>query len=76
MPRFVPKRLEPIAFGFLLSGMMSFIVASLSTALALGRIDVAASISAWLSSWIVAFPAVLIVAPIVRRILKQIVKLD
>jgi len=29
--------------------------------------------SAWIPSWAVAFPAVLLVAPLVRRILKRIV---
>ncbi len=36
MTPFVPKRLEPVAFGLLLSGMMSLLVSGLSTALAVG----------------------------------------
>ena len=72
MQPFIPKRGEPIAFGFLLSGMMSFIVSTLSTYLAIGSLD--GLLRAWLSSWAIAFPAVLIVAPIVRRILKAAVK--
>ncbi|MEO1745722.1 MAG: DUF2798 domain-containing protein [Pseudomonadota bacterium] len=73
MKPFIPKRLEAVAFGLLLSGMMSFIVAGLSTYLALGGLDIGAWITAWLSSWAIAFPAVLVVAPIVRRILARIV---
>ncbi len=72
MQPFLPKRLEPFAFGFLLSGMMSFIVSTVATYLAIGSFQ--GLLAAWLSSWAIAFPAVLIVAPIVRRILKIIVK--
>ncbi len=36
MKPFLPRRLEPVAFGFLLSGMMSCIVSGLSTAIASG----------------------------------------
>jgi hypothetical protein len=75
MRPFLPKRLEPYAFGLLLSGMMSFLVAGLSTALAAG---VHANfpllwLSAWLPSWSIAFPSVLVVAPFVRRILGRII---
>lgn len=72
----MPKKLESYAFGFLLSGMMSFIVSGLSILLTLGdfRMLLSAWPQAWLSSWLVAFPAVLIVAPLVRRIIAKIVK--
>ncbi|MEM0899339.1 MAG: DUF2798 domain-containing protein [Pseudomonadota bacterium] len=73
MKPFLPKRLEHYAFGLLLSGMMSFLVSGLSTFLALGRVDFAEWVAAWLSSWAIAFPAVLIVAPFVRKILAKIV---
>lgn len=58
--------------------MMSFIVSGLSIFLTVGEIDLLFSAwpNAWLSSWVVAFPAVLIVAPIVRRIITKIVKAD
>ena len=72
MQPFLPKRAEPIAFGFLLSGMMSFIVSAVSTFLAIGSLR--GLPGAWISSWAIAFPAVLIIAPFVRRILKLIVK--
>jgi hypothetical protein len=73
---FLPKRLEPIVFGLLLSGMMSCIVSGLSTFLAVGAVSdfLFLWMRAWFPSWMVAFPAVLVVAPIVRRILKSIVK--
>lgn len=73
---FVPRRFESIAFGFLLSGFMSFLVSGLTTALAIGAGADFPSIwiTSWISSWAVAFPSVLIVAPIVRKILGLIVK--
>ncbi len=75
MKPFLPKRYEHYAFGLLLSGMMSFMVSGISTALAKG---VGAGFpllwfSAWMPSWAVAFPTVLFVAPLVRRILSRIV---
>ncbi len=78
MKAFVPKKFEPYAFGLLLSGMMSFIVSGLSVFLTVG--DLTALLSnwphAWISSWLIAFPAVLVVAPDVRRIIAQIVKAE
>ncbi len=75
MRPFLPKRFEQIAFGFLLSGMMSFIVSGISTALAKGVTGGLPLqwLLAWMPSWAVAFPAVLVVAPLVRRILGHIV---
>jgi hypothetical protein len=74
MKPFIAKRFEPVVFGFLLSGMMSFIVSGVSTFLALGAVVVSAWIKVWISSWAIAFPAVLIVAPMVRRILPRVIK--
>lgn len=75
MKPFVPKRFEPVVFGLLLSGLMSFIVSGLSTAIAagVGPHLPAMWLAAWLPSWALAFPAVLVVAPFVRRILRYIV---
>jgi hypothetical protein len=72
---FLPKRLEPIAFGFLLSAMMSFLVSGIATVIAVGiGPDLPLNwLAAWLPSWAIAFPTVLVVAPFVRRILRQIV---
>jgi hypothetical protein len=76
MTPFLPKRLEPMAFGFLLSGMMSFIVSGLSTFLAIGTAGdfMSSWMHAWFPSWAIAFPTVLVVAPLVRRVLSRIVK--
>ncbi|WP_299287806.1 DUF2798 domain-containing protein [uncultured Tateyamaria sp.] len=66
----IPARYAHIAFGFLLSGMMSFLVSGISTFLTLGPISgfFGAWTGAWLPSWAAAFPIVLVVAPIARRI--------
>jgi hypothetical protein len=72
----VPRRYEHVAVGLLLSGMMSFIVSGISTALARGiSADFALSwLGAWLPSWAIAFPAVLFVAPLVRPIHHRLVR--
>jgi hypothetical protein len=75
-----PSVLPNIAFGFLLSGLMSLIVSGISTARVYGlnRINenVYAYGSAWLSaylqSWVVAFPVVLVIAPIVRNVVSKL----
>ena len=70
----IPQRYSHILFGFILSGLMSCMVSGIATARTLG-VD-AAFVShwmgAWLPSWAVAFPAVLIVAPITRRLVTRL----
>lgn len=71
----IPARYAHILFGFLLSGMMSFLVSVLSTFRALG-LDANfahAWMGNWAVSWATAFPVVLIVAPITRRIVARLV---
>lgn len=72
----IPARFAPILFGFILSGLMSSIISGISTWRALG-VDTAFPshwLGAWLTSWAVAFPAVLVVAPIARRIVARLVQ--
>ena len=78
MQPFLPKRFEMVAFGFLLSAFMSFLITGVATFLTLGLSPEFLShwFSAWLPSWAVAFPTVLVVAPFVRRVLGRIVKPD
>lgn len=65
----IPARYAHIAFGLLLSGMMSFLVSGISTFLAIGLAPgfLGHWIGAWLPSWAIAFPTVLVVAPLARR---------
>ena len=73
----IPARYAHILFGLILSGLMSLMVSGISTALASG---VAAGfparwiVGAWLPSWAVAFPAVLVVAPITRRLVAALTR--
>ena len=64
-----PKKFAPALFGLILSGLMSLLVAGISTYRAVGLGDGFAGvwISAWLTAWLVAFPVVLVVAPLARR---------
>ncbi len=70
----IPQRFAPVLFGFILSGLMSLIVAGIATWRALGLVDdfVGLWLIAWVNAWLVAFPAVLIVAPITRRLVARI----
>lgn len=75
MRSFIPRRFEHIAFGFLLSCFMSLLISGVATFLAAGIMPgfVWTWLSSWLSSWAIAFPAVLVVAPFVRRVLHRLV---
>lgn len=70
----IPARFAPILFGFLLSGMMSSIVAGISTFRSVGLIEGFGGLwaGAWLVSWAMTFPIVLVVAPVVRRIVASV----
>lgn len=72
----MPARFAPILFGFILSAMMSFLVAGIATFRNFGLADGFLSlwISAWLPSWLIAFPVVLVVAPIARRLVGMLVR--
>jgi len=77
MPRF-PHRAQPYVFGFILSGLMSFLVSGVATARSVGLPAdfMALWMSAWLTSWVIAFPAVLLVAPVTRRLVARLVRPD
>lgn len=72
----IPARFAPVLFGFLLSGMMSFIVSGIATFRAAGLGDgfMGLWMSSWASSWLVAFPTVLVVAPLTRRLVARMTK--
>jgi hypothetical protein len=74
--RMMPARFAPVLFGFILSGLMSAMVSGIATWRALG-IDAGFAENwfwAWLTSWAIAFPAVLVVAPIARRLVALLVR--
>ena len=72
----ISTRFAPVAFGFVLSCLMSFVVSGIATFRAAGLIDgfLKLWIGAWVPSWLIAFPIVLFVAPVARRIVNSLVK--
>ena len=71
----LPARFQHVLFALLLSGLMSMLVSAVATWNAVGLIDgfPAKWLTAWLSSWVVAFPAVMVVAPLVRRVVARLI---
>lgn len=74
----IPARYAPIAFGFVLSGLMSLLVSGISVWRNGGPGDPMLTlwIGAWLISWAIAFPTVLVVAPVARRIVARVTRVD
>ena len=72
----IPARYGHILFGFLLSGMMSCIVAALSTFMTVGLVAELPDfwLRAWLTSWAVSFPTVLVVAPTARKLVGMLTR--
>lgn len=64
------KKLEPVLFGFVLSGLMSLLVSGISTLRVVGTEEGYFNIwfGAWITAWFFAFPAVLVVAPVARKL--------
>ncbi len=67
----IPKKLVPILFGLIVSGLMSFVVSGISTYSTHGALDMALWMTNWMKSWAVAFPTILVVAPMVRGMLSR-----
>ncbi|MBW4962676.1 DUF2798 domain-containing protein [Sulfitobacter sp. CW3] len=72
----IPARFAPVVFGFILSGLMSFIVSGIAILRTAGFAEglFGLWIGAWITSWLVAFPTVLVVAPLTRRIVAKLLK--
>lgn len=70
----IPARYAPLLFGFILSGLMSCVVAGVATLRATGLSAAITDrwLAAWASSWPVAFPVVLMLAPLVRRLVARL----
>jgi len=70
----IDKKYSPLLFGLILSGLMSMLVSGLST----WRVAGLSShfpvqwASAWLFAWMVAFPAVLVMAPLARKLVERL----
>jgi hypothetical protein len=72
----LPARYELPLFALLLSGLMSLLVSGVATFNAIGPVAGFTTkwLAAWLGSWAVAFPAVMVVAPLVRRVVARCVQ--
>ena len=70
----IPRKFEPYLFGLVLSGLMSFVVAGISTLRNVGVVEgfTGLWVGAWLTAWLLAFPIVLFVAPLARRLVQRV----
>ncbi len=69
----IPRKFAPVLFGLMLSGLMSLLVAGISTfrISGWGSEFVGLWTGAWLTAWLIAFPVVLVVAPIARKAVER-----
>lgn len=69
----IPARFEPLVFGLVLSGLMSFVVSGIATLRVTGLVAGFPGLwlGAWLTAWVFAYPVVLFVAPVARRIVSR-----
>lgn len=72
----IPAKYAHILFGFILSGLMSGMVSAIATIRVLGvNADLPLNwVGSWLPSWAIAFPAVLVVAPLTRKLVSKLVR--
>jgi len=70
----IEKKHAPWLFGLMLSGLMSLLVSGIATLRATGWGAAFPSMwmNAWWMAWGVAFPAVLLLAPLTRRIVDRV----
>lgn len=74
----IPEKYGPVLFGAILSGLMSLLVSGISTYRAIGPATsfLPLWVSVWLSAWLVAFPAVLLIAPLARKVVQSLTAKD
>lgn len=74
----IPRKFEPLLFGFFLSGLMSLLVAGIATlrAAGVGPGFVSLWVTSWLTAWLFAFPAVLVVSPFARRLVRSLLQTE
>lgn len=70
----IPARYGPVLFSFLLSGLMSLLVAGISTfrTLQAHQDFLGLWAGAWLTGWLFAFPAVMVAAPLARKVVARV----
>ena len=74
----IPRKFEPVLFGFVLSGLMSLLVAGIATLRATGAGPGFLPLwaTSWLTAWLFAFPAVLLVSPLARRVVRSLLQAE
>jgi hypothetical protein len=72
----IPRRFEPILFGLVLSGLMSLVVAGISSAVGSGLANgfVHLWLRSWITAWLLAFPVVLAAGPLGRRLVQALLR--
>lgn len=73
-----PKKLEPLLFSVILSGLMSLVVSGITTLRVFGAGPQFGMqwMAAWPAAWLVAFPAVMILAPFTRKLVGLMIGKD
>ena len=71
----IPARYGPVLFSLILSGVMSLLVAGISTLrnLQAGQDFMGLWTGAWLTGWLFAFPVVMVAAPLARKVVALVV---
>ena len=74
----IPARYGPVLFSLVLSSVMSFLVSGIATYRSLhpGQDFLGLWIGAWLMGWLFAFPAVMLAAPLARKVVALVVARD
>ncbi|MBT9511499.1 MAG: DUF2798 domain-containing protein [Acidovorax sp.] len=70
----IPARYGPVLFSLILSGVMSLLVSGISTLRAV-QVDQdfpGLWAGAWLTGWLFAFPAVMLAAPLARKVVARL----
>ena len=70
----IPARYGPVLFSLILSGVMSLLVSGISTLRTLPADQSFPDLwaGAWLTGWVVAFPAVMLAAPLARKLVARL----
>ena len=71
----IPARYETILFQFIISAMMSCLVSGTVTFINLGVPGVAVMLwlKAWIIAWSIAFPAIVVLSPLARKLVKRLI---
>ncbi len=72
----ISRKFEPVLIGAVLSGLMSWLVSGIATLKTAGQAPDFLSLwmTSWLTAWLIAFPAVLLAAPLARRLVQLVLK--